>query len=94
MEPVTPVLAPEFVDKEVVYAKDQSEYKPLPTLKNAAGVVMSRWRFTDEEREAIAHGADLMRSVWTFNQPLQPLYLEIPVCNEDHMGIATRMGLL
>lgn len=94
MTPISPVLAPEFSDLEVVYAKDQPEYNPLPTLRNASGVVMSRWKLTDEEREAISAGADILLSVWTFNQKLQPLRMEIASCDRDITEIASHMGLL
>jgi hypothetical protein len=57
----------------VVYAKDQPEYLPLPSLKHADGRVMTRWRFTAEERKRIGSGADVFLQVYTFNQALQPL---------------------
>lgn len=94
MTPISPVLAPEFADLEVVYAKDQPEYRPLPVLKNKAGVVMSRWKLTEEEREAIEAGADILLSVCTFNQPLQPVRIEIASCERDITQIAESMGLL
>lgn len=88
MEAKSPVLSEELVDKEIVYAKDQSEYKPLPVLKNKQGIVLSRWRLTDKEREAVVNGADIFLSVWTFNQPLQPLYLEVAECDRSLLDIA------
>lgn len=94
MNPSTPVLTDEFADKEVVYAKNQKEYKPLHVIRKSDGVVMSRWKPTEAEREAIASGADILLSVYTFNQPLQPLYMEVPVCDRDYLEIAARMGLL
>lgn len=75
--PVSPVLTPEYVDQEVVYAKDQPQYRPLPVLRNSQGVLLSRWKLSDEEREAIAAGADLFLYNWTFNQALQPVRIEI-----------------
>lgn len=62
---------------EVVYAKDQPEYIPLPAIRFPAqeGLVVTRWTFTSEERDAIYDGADLYLATWTFNQPLQPLLL-------------------
>jgi hypothetical protein len=93
MQPISPVLSAEFVSKEIVYAKEQPEYIPLPTLVSGNGVVMSRWQFTDEERQAIAAGADLLLSIWTFHDPLQPVLLEVPSCDRDTAAIAERMGL-
>ena len=37
----------------------------------------TRWQLTDEERAAIAAGADLMLSVLTFRQPLQPVIMGV-----------------
>lgn len=94
MIPSSPVLTEEFRDLETIYAKDQKEYTPLPVIKNASGVVLSRWKLTDSERQAIAEGADVFLSVWTFNHPLQPLRIEIGECDRDLMSIATHMGLV
>src|SRR6266851_2346146 len=92
MQPVSPVLGEEFASLEVVYAKDQPEYKPLPVIRNGAGIVMSRWKLTDAEREAIANGADLFLSVWTYNNPLQPWLLEVGDCQRTIVEKATYMG--
>ena len=94
MQPTTPVISAEFQPHEIVYAKDQPEYNPLPVHRNRRGVVLSRWKLTDEEREAIANGADVWLYVYTFNQPLQPLRLEIPVCANDDMEAAKFMDLV
>ena len=60
---------------EIVYAKDQPEYLPLRTLRAPDGRVFSRWSMTDEQRRAVAEGADIFVQVLTFNEPLQPLSL-------------------
>jgi hypothetical protein len=36
-------------------------------------VLLTRWRFTEEERVQIAAGDDLYLGVMTFGHPLQPL---------------------
>ena len=61
--------------KEVVYAKDQPEYIPLRTLVSSGPdrKVLSRWTFTDAQREAIAKGADVFLELSTFGRPLQPI---------------------
>lgn len=66
-------------DEEIVYAKDQPEYIPLRTLKSSArsGAVISRWSPTEEQRKAIADGADIFLEMWTFHQPLQPIRMSI-----------------
>lgn len=94
MTPISPVLTEEFRDLEVIYAKGQKEYTPLPVIKNSAGVVLSRWHLTDAEREAVAQGADVFLSIHTFNQLLQPLRVEIGECDRSILDIATHMGLV
>lgn len=94
MEPVSPVIAEEFADREVVFAKNQPQYKPLPVHRTADGVLLSRWKLSDAEREAIASGADIFLFNWTFNQPLQPVRLEIGECDRDLISMAQYMGLL
>jgi hypothetical protein len=85
--PVSPIIQG-FADQEIIYAKDQPQYKPLPVLKKADGVLLSRWRFTDEECAAITNGADIFLMNWTFNQPLQPVAIFV-----GEGGLAEFMGL-
>lgn len=62
-------------EKEIVYAKHQEQYTPLRTLVSAGTQrrVFSRWTFTDEQRKAIADGADVFLELLTFGHPLQPI---------------------
>lgn len=94
MEPVSPVLGEEFAAYEVIYAADQPEYIPLPVLKSDNGVLLSRWRLTSEERAAIAGGADILLSSWTFNRPLQPVRVEVAGCDRPDIAVAFDMGLI
>lgn len=66
----------------------------LPALpcyfpRTSSRPVLSRWRLTDEERAAIANGADLVLTLLSFGQPLTPSHLqvvmpdEMPVLLED-----------
>ena len=59
--------------KEVVYAKDQPEYKPLPAIRFRDGVVVTRWHMTWKERIAAFLSGDIYLSMLTFNQPLTPV---------------------
>ncbi|MCE5184560.1 MAG: hypothetical protein LLF76_00345 [Planctomycetaceae bacterium] len=65
----------DFEGSNCVYAKDQPKYIPLPVCKvpGPEGEVISVWKPTDEERKQIAEGANIALSMWTFNQPLQPI---------------------
>ena len=94
MQPTTPVISAEFQQQELVYAKDQPEYNPLPVHINSRGVILSRWKLSDAEREAIVNGADIWLYVCTFNQPLQPLRMQVPVCSRDVLESAQFMELI
>jgi hypothetical protein len=80
MEPVPPIdhghARPNGWDS-AVYAKDQPEYIPLPVIKSAQGHVVSRWKLTWRERMAVLFGRHLWVTMLTFNQPLQPIKLDI-----------------
>lgn len=71
------MIAPRTGAEEITLAEDQLEYRPLVAAlyETAEGVpvLLTRWRFTDEERAAIAAGEDLYLGVMTFGKPLQPL---------------------
>jgi hypothetical protein len=84
MEPTSPIING-MEEEEVVFAKDQPQYLQLPALKSTRpdGRILTRWKLTDEERAAVASGADLFLEVSTFGQPLQPLRPFIYVDNVD-----------
>lgn len=65
--------------QEVVYAKDQPQYLPLPSLQadGPMGAVLTRWTLTPEQRKAVAEGADIFLELSTFRQPLQPIRIAI-----------------
>ena len=85
MQSISPVLGEEFQPKEIILAKDQPEYKKLPALRNRDGVFLSRWKFSDAERAAIAAGADLFLAVWA-GSTFPPLMLEIGECDRPITG--------
>jgi hypothetical protein len=66
-------------DHEVVFAEEQPEYIPLRALRSrdGAGRVLSRWTPTEEQRAAIAAGADVFLELVTFGAPLQPIRIAI-----------------
>jgi hypothetical protein len=68
-----------FEEKEVVYAADQPQYNPLRTLvsRDHERRVISRWTLTDDQRQAIAGGADIFLTLLTFGEPLQPIQMAI-----------------
>lgn len=88
--PVIPGLEP----YEIIFAKTQPEYRPLRALRalEPQGRVMSRWTFTPEQREAIARGADILLTLMTFNQRLQPITLAVAE-KPEHWDWATDFNL-
>lgn len=62
---------------KVVYAKNQPEYLPLPAIRFPDGRMYTEWRPTEEELQQLINGEHIRLWVWTFNQPLQPVALEV-----------------
>lgn len=86
MIPVKPVMDPKPDDAaELTMGSDQPQYIPLPTLVftlrtkkgNPYFLSMSRWRFTDEERAAIAAGADVVHQVFHNVGAYPPMNLQV-----------------
>ncbi len=62
-----------------VYAKNQPPYFPLSVIKFEDGRVYSEWEPTDEELALLSKGGKIRIRLWqyTFNQPLQPVRVEL-----------------
>lgn len=69
----------EFKHQNVVFAKDQPQYMPLPALKidSAQGEVISCWKLTFLERLKVLITGKVWLSLCSFNKPLTPSYLAI-----------------
>jgi len=69
----------EFKEQNVVFAKDQPEYKPLPAFKNDSpqGEVISCYKLSFRERVQILITGRLWVSVLSFNKPLTPQFLSV-----------------
>lgn len=80
MDVVDPCVPPSLLPpgtRPIVYAEDQPQYHPLPTVRTPGGTLVTRWTPTDAEKAAIIRGEDVYVTVMTFNQPLQPLRVTI-----------------
>lgn len=81
MESISPVLQEEHVANERVIALDQEQYIPIIVLpiKYEDGTLgmMVRFRLSDQERAAIAAGADLVVTELTFGRPFTPIHIEL-----------------
>lgn len=69
----------EFKHQNVVFAKDQPEYQPLPALKidSPNGEVISCWKLTFKERIKIIFTGRVWLSLMSFNKHLTPSYLAV-----------------
>jgi hypothetical protein len=78
MQPIAlPELAADPEPRFVEFAKDQPEYLTLPALAFADGKIMTEWELSADELARLTRGERIRLWVWTFNQPLQPLALEV-----------------
>lgn len=90
MDPITPTT---FEGVELVFAKDQPPYLPLPAKVCADGRVITEWQRTEEERALIAQGENIRLHVRLFPHrcdhcgtvaapKLQPVKLEVTTLEE------------
>lgn len=82
MSPTSPVIPGKKL-LEIVFTKDQPEYRPLPVLYIREGTtVLTRWRLTWRERIFVLIKGDLYLQQMTFGQPLQ---LQLPSVSPPQM---------
>ena len=63
---------------ETVFAKNQPQYLPMRTLPGENGnSAISRFHLTDEQRKAVAEGADIYLEILHYKGPLAPSRLMI-----------------
>jgi hypothetical protein len=62
-----------FPGVNIIYAEDQPEYIPLPTIRFPRGETIQCWEFTPENIEEINRTGRLFVGQWTFGQRLQPI---------------------
>lgn len=76
MKPVSPVI-PTSDLKEIKVAEHQPEYGTLPVVDCGDGVILSRWKLTDEEKQVVAETGDIYIFMHTFGQPVMPILLQV-----------------
>jgi hypothetical protein len=74
MQPLSPVIPTADAD-EVVYTKEQPEYRPLPCIRAADGTILTRWSLNEQEKRKVLEQGYIYLTVMTFNQPLQPILM-------------------
>lgn len=73
---MTPI---QFPEANVIFAKDQPEYQPLPALRvgDENGTVVTCWKLSPEELQKINETGEMWLGVYSFNKPLVPLLLSV-----------------
>ncbi len=86
MRPMSPVLPSQPItrESEIVFAKDQAEYRQLPAIRTSEGTVISRWRLTWRERLNVLLYGNVFLQQLTFNAPLQP---QLPTVEEPRVFV-------
>jgi hypothetical protein len=82
MKPISPVAYdPEtrWGVSEIVFAKEQPQYIPLPALKFEDGLVVTRWSLSLWERIQVLFGGSVYLGLLTNNKPLQPIKMSTSV---------------
>jgi len=84
VSPTSPVVPKNRKVSEVVFAKNQPEYIPLPAIYKD-GIVTTRWSLSWKERIRILFSGSLWLMIATFGEPLQPVKMsaECPIGKED-----------
>jgi hypothetical protein len=70
----------EFAGQNVVYAKDQKEYLPLPAYRvpnSDYGQTFFCWKLSPWERVKLLFTGRVWHQVLTFNDKLQPQLLDV-----------------
>jgi hypothetical protein len=82
---VSPVLTEHEIEKEQVIALDQPEFLPIVIARilynDGSAGTLTRFRFSKEEREQIARGADLILSQ-PHHGPMMPIGLQLAMPGE------------
>lgn len=83
MQPVDPRIDPALVpagSRAIVIAEHQDEFMDLPSVCTPDGKIITRWRLTEEEREALLSGQDVFLTIWS-GGAIQPVYLSVGPCD-------------
>lgn len=65
----------DFPERNIIIAKNQPEYLPLPAYRTDDGKVTCCWKLSLRERLILLFTGKLWHTILTFNNPLQPQLL-------------------
>uniref|UniRef100_A0A6H1ZCX9 Uncharacterized protein n=1 Tax=viral metagenome TaxID=1070528 RepID=A0A6H1ZCX9_9ZZZZ len=63
----------DFKQRNIIFARNQPQYLPLPAHRASDGTVTSCWKLSFSERLKIALKGKIYLQTLTFNHPPQPL---------------------
>src|SRR5687767_2804087 len=104
MKPVSPVLVDNPLQlPEIVFAKDQPKYQPLPAIRTDDGIVVSRWSLTWRERLRVLFSGSIWLQLFMGldergrHRLLTPSYLQVKppqftVSDETQSKLCGRCG--
>lgn len=80
---MTPV---QFPQANIVLAKDQPEYNPLPAFFDMQGTMVTAWQMDEDERKEFLRTGRIYLTQLTFGKPFQPVRLSIdcPITSEQN----------
>lgn len=90
----------DFPEKNVVIAKDQPQYNPLPAFVKEDGSVITCWELSMAELAELQLNGRLYLRIMTFGEPLQPVFLttkksealsEMPIKNPNESQTETQI---
>lgn len=76
MQAVSPVMPGENFE-EIVIAKDQPEYLPLPAIDCGNGIILCRFELSEEEKHTVAETGSVWLFMHTFGKPVTPISLQV-----------------
>lgn len=78
MKPISPVIKG-YEGYEILLAENQKQYVPIPTIvaEGDDKRFISRWEFTQDERDLIAKGGTLVFQQLTFGYDFQPVCFQV-----------------
>ena len=65
----------DFPERNVIIAKDQPQFRPIPAHVARDGVVTCCWKLTEDELERVLVTGCIWHQIHSCGQPLQPQLL-------------------
>lgn len=74
MHAVSPVMPGEDFE-ELIVAENQPEYENLPCIQMQGGVILTRWKLSEDEIKTVQETGDIYLFMW--GRPVKPLMLQV-----------------